>query len=242
MVNFQNLHEIDSVSALLKVIDGSLYSGRSRWIYRGHSKSCYKLLPNIGRLLGSKFSSPSELHAYEENIFNEFFIRTYSKFREKNRLLNLAIAQHHGLQTRLLDWTFSPLIALFFAVENESNFDYDGALYGYQSVQGYNQYPAGFENHPLDEEKYESDYYFAYTPDLTPRISSQLGVFQIFKHPGEEFKEGFNLHKIIIKANAKDKIKKQLFRLGISFDIIYPELDGLARTIMYNNLNENHEW
>lgn len=164
MVNVQNLHEIDSVSDLLKVIDGSLYSGRSRWIYRGHSKSCYKLLPSIGRLLGTRFSSPSELYIYENNIYNEFFIRTYSTFRERNRLLNLTIAQHHGLQTRLLDWTFSPLIGLFFAVVNESSYDYDGALYGYQPEQGYNQYPNGFEYHPLDNEKYESDYYFAYTP------------------------------------------------------------------------------
>jgi len=243
MNNSLNQHEVDSVNDLLNIIDGSLYSGRSRWIYRGHSKSSYKLLPSIGRLLGDQFNNPQELYSYEKNIFNEFLIRNYSRFRERNSLTNLAIAQHHGLKTRLLDWTYSPLIALFFAIENETYHQDDGALFAYQQEHGFNQFPLKFDNEPLNEEKYGgSDYYFVYAPDLTPRISNQQGVFQIFKDPAKEFKEAFNLHKIIVKADAKSRIKKHLFRLGISYDIIYPELDGLVKSIMYNNLRENHQW
>jgi len=239
----ENQHEIDSVNALLNIIDGSLYNGRSRWIYRGHSNSSYKLQPSVGRLLKEKFSSPDELYRYEKDIFNEFFIRNYSRFRESNKLINLAIAQHHGLQTRLLDWTYSPLIALFFAIENELHHKEDGALHAYQQGQGYNQYPPKFENNPLEEDSYkDSDYYFVYAPDLTPRISNQHGIFQIFKEPVKEFKEAYNLHKIIIKAQAKSKIKKNLFRLGISYDTIYPDLDGLAKSIIYNNIKGNHQW
>lgn len=243
MNDFQSQHEIDSVNDLLNIIDKSLYSGRSRWIYRGHSKSSYKLLPSIGRLLGNKFSTAQELHSYEKDIFSEFLIRNYSRFRESNSLVNLAIAQHHGLLTRMLDWTYSPLIGLFFAIEDESLYHEEGALYAYQQENGYNQFPQEFVNSPLNEESYKNaDYYFVYAPDLTPRISNQQGVFQIFKEPAQEFKGVFNLHKIVVKSESKSKIKKQLFRLGISYDTIYPELDGLTKTIMYNNLKENHSW
>ena len=83
--------------------------------FRGHSSSEYKLIPSIGRL----FQEGKEdiMKQYEQAIFNDFK-RKYSMFtdvRPKNDKEFLFLAQHYGLPTRLLDWTYNPLVALYFS-------------------------------------------------------------------------------------------------------------------------------
>lgn len=239
MVNNFSNHELNSVSDLLRIMDQSLYSNRARWIYRGQANKNWKLIPSIGRLYKKKnFKNVTKLYQFEKNAFAEFLIRNYALFRESNKISNLAIAQHHGLKTRLMDWTFSPLFALFFAVENESHYNKDGILYAYENTQGYNIYnQQDFD--PLDETTFTSEYYFIWAPSLTPRIKAQLGVFQLFRKPHMEFTRPFNFHKIIIPSKSKAKIKTELFNLGISYDSVYPEIDGIAKSINFYKLRGN---
>lgn len=130
MTNQEDLPNVNSVKDLLTIMGTFLYSKRARWVYRGQSDKEYKLLPSIGRLYGKKnFEKIDKLYEFERNAVAEFEVRNYSKYRERGSLVNLTIAQHHGLRTRLLDWTLSPLVALFFAVEEEGDFDLDGALF-----------------------------------------------------------------------------------------------------------------
>ncbi len=229
-------HEVDhivSVAKFLEIMDKHFYDTSSKWMYRGLKKYDYKLKPSIGRLLGNEnFQSLEKLLDFEKSAFNEFRIETFKDLRVNNQFILLAVAQHHGLNTRLLDWTLSPLIALFFAVEDSETFDIDGALCSFQTQFVFNDF--GEIQSPFDKKL--DEYHFLSSPDLSPRIRAQQGVFQLFKNPTIEFENAYNLAKLRIPAKNKRNIKRELNNLGISYKTLFPDFDGICKSINYDKL------
>ena len=88
------------------------------WVFRGHSDSTWKLRPKVGRedVLATRWDEAGEL-----GLFAEFKrrAREFESGVEFNDWDWLALAQHYGLPTRLLDWTQNPLVAAFFAVSSQ---------------------------------------------------------------------------------------------------------------------------
>ena len=191
--------------------------------FRGQSSSEYKLIPSIGRRF--KEGQEDVLKQYEKEVFEDFK-RKYSMFtdaRPKNDKEFRFLAQHYGLPTRLLDWTYNPLIALYFACC--SNFDKDGIVY--QSYQ--------FSRKVFNEDKDDIFSFPAITllvPNMTDvRYKNQNGIFVLYPEPWKE-KFEFIYAKYIIPVQYKQIILSKLEKIGITRSFIMPSLDSLCKDIV----------
>jgi hypothetical protein len=115
------------------------------WL-RGQSSKEWSLQPSIGRSgntwLGlslrpthqgkaKKLDDLSVMCGIEYNLLHQFRRYAHTQLqREPTRWETITMAQHHGLPTRLLDWTSNPLVALYFAAEADN--DSDGVVYAFR--------------------------------------------------------------------------------------------------------------
>jgi len=242
-------YEIDTLSKLFEIIDQFCSSQRidstqtemdrpKKWIFRGQGNYSDSLLPAIGRLVKIPGYTAEKILLAEQLSFSELKILSYNLLKDGNDFIKLAIAQHHGLKTRLLDWTFSPLVALFFAVENENYHNCDGGFYVYRPKSFVNIINLKFS--PFEVKGEASKYQFLLPPPITERINVQNGVFQWFKFPTDELTQLDGLIRFKIKSGFKSNLKADLFNMGISYKTLFPDLDGLAKHLNHIYFNENY--
>src|SRR6266581_4758735 len=97
---------------------------RHKLWFRGHSKSEYKLVPTIGRLTRYGGRSKTFNVATERALLHRFRRRAFPHDGRVDQAgYALFLARHHGLPTRLLDWTANVLYALYFACMEYGNHD-----------------------------------------------------------------------------------------------------------------------
>lgn len=150
----------------------------------------------------------------------------YTQNSPTNDLDWMILAQHHGIPTRLLDWSFNPLIALFFAVESKKSTDC-GVYMSYMSSGVLN--PGNFEI------IFSKDKFAPIIPNFThQRYANQESLFTLHPEPAK-FDASTISTKYIIKKEKKKDIRWKLRRMGITKSFIYPNLDSLSYDILEVN-------
>jgi len=190
---------------------------RIGWVFRGVPDSAYELVPKVGRLNWNENREKHMFHSFCREITAHIENPPISEWE------TLAIAQHHGLPTRLLDWTESLLVAAFFACNNKV--ESDGAIYIL-----YTKSMADIQKSPFEMTRVAR-----YLPNhVTRRITAQRGIFTIHPEPnkpmpiGDSPHKAYKTRKVIIQAEAKQRILWDLSRFNINARSLFPDLDGLA--------------
>jgi hypothetical protein len=224
--------QVDSFSAFHDVIRQNHAEWR-RWFYRGHASPKYQLLPRAGRPPYSNIDDQRMLEAWKRHAV--------AHLGQAPRHLNdwdyLAIAQHHGLATRLLDWTFNALAAAFFGLvksdgivdENE-----DAVVYGHYSKQE----PINPVEDIREPFKLPDGVHRLAPSSLVPRISRQGGIFSVHsprdRRLDQPLPDGDKLLKIVIPAGRRKQFAIELSHYGVNRMSLFPDLDGLSMHINWS--------
>jgi hypothetical protein len=210
------------------------------FFYRGQEYP-WDLVPKLFR-----DCEPNEVLPTENTMFEEF-TRSSLPYLERpieNVWDMIAVAQHHGMPTRLLDWTTNPLAALWFAVSNKPVENKNGCVWVLPKKH------ARFVDFAADKSPFSMrPTKFFYPRHVARRISSQAGLFSChqFILEGEE-KPFFALNRnkfykdhvriIQISAGHFEKIRSELDRSGVSEEGLYLGLDGLCRRLRWRYLKK----
>jgi hypothetical protein len=205
----------------------NIYRKSTKYQFRGQGDSEWKLIPKAGR---EPFKSIDD-----REIFKHWKRRAFSHLENKslNDIELLTIAQHTGLPTRLLDWTYNPLVAVFFACI--SNHKVDGAIFSYNASKY--ETTASISDPFASEEGTIN----MLQPNSThSRVSNQFGYFTIHNKPTNELRQNPSMHKIIIPKEIKQDLLFIVNQLGINNMTIFPDLDGLSKHLSW--FYENYKY
>jgi len=234
--------KIRSVAELLTALKQQAKPKQLIW-FRGHGKKSWQLVPSLARNLQ---------HLKAENALMKRFMQNATPHIDvppREEWEWMFLMQHHRANTRLLDWTESPLAALYFAVSNKQYFRSDAALWCLDPVALNRAANLKFEFQPeipafgldpvlesyLPSRVHENPSQLfpvaIVGPRNTPRMAAQLGTFTInhrLHAPIENIGSTKHVWRWIIPAAAKKNLLRELAHLGISALTLFPELDRVA--------------
>jgi hypothetical protein len=227
----------------------SLQRFRSHYAYRGSSVSSADLKSGLAKLGGKH----QEVEAH--------LLRNFRKYAHRDAvpidsIWNwLALAQHHGLPTRLMDWTYSPYVALHFATSDRDTFAEDSVVWSIDYVKTNEFLPQKLKQLLTEEGAYAftaemlervvknlsqlqqldpNDFViFFEPPSLDERITNQFALFSLMSSTKSDLEAWVEQHpgtirKLLIPASLKREIRDKLDQANITERVLFPGLDGLS--------------
>ena len=216
-------------------LDGFLAESRPKssdrkYLFRGVDNRSHNLTPSVART--RKRGTYPAISVDEERLALERFrdqVRPHVGHTIGNDLEWLIVAQHHGLPTRLLDWTYSPLVAAYFAVK---------------TIEGTKMSPSGeidlidgaVHAVPRPEElrlSTNSDPFAKHgvrtvePPHVSERVPRQMSVLTLHEVPTDPW-EPVDAVLFVFPNQQKLKVKFELDQLGFNEASLFPGIDGAA--------------
>lgn len=223
---------------------------RSTYAFRGMADAAWPLATSLARMGGS-------FGHLERHLVRNFRKYAYLESRDNASLWNLlALAQHHGLPTRLLDWTYSPYVALHFVTDDIERSGLDGAIWCIDYTRTNRLLPAplltalrgegahAFSTEMLDAvagsldtfEALDTDPFLVFfePPSLGPRIVNQFAMFSVLSSAQTSLVDWLAGHpdafrKILVPHALKWEIRDKLDQANVNERVLFPGLDGLCR-------------
>jgi FRG domain-containing protein len=223
---------------------------RSPMAFRGHPAADDDLSSGLVRLAAGR----PDVDRLELSLLRNFRKYAYEQSAGDTIWHWLALGQHRGLPTRLLDWTYSPLVALHFATADLSLMNEDGCVWLINFVEANQFLPARLRRLLRDEgsdtatvdmlgafrslrefDRLSRSRFvvFLEPPSLDPRIVNQFALFSLMPRPDSRLDDWVDAHptlaqRIIVRASLKWEVRDKLDEANVNERVLFPGLDGLS--------------
>lgn len=236
---------VSSITDLLALLKTQRPLDQPVW-FRGQSDLKWKLIPSVARIASAVSAEFTLIKRFKQNALTFLINRPATEWDW------LFLMQHYGVPTRLLDWTESPLVALYFAVSEEEHRDKDGAVWCLLP-KSLNENANYQPEHSLELPFFDVDEQLKlYLPDAiakerntklkplaaiavreSPRMVAQLGAFTITHREQtsiDDVGDGNHIWRLKIPKGAKKELFEELALFSVNRLSLFPELTSVAES------------